>query len=147
MLARIWLIEKGDICNECTRSDVCHNHSKCLHLVASAGRSINDKDKCVVSISGNYRRFPIFAKESDSVAPTGKVGFIGGVILSRGNELLLDLPNRESMFTSQSSQNHDIINYHIDKILTYTDLKQLGKENIIAALNKADWRVSGSDGA
>ncbi len=78
VLARIWLIEKGDICKDCTKSEVCHNHSKCLHLVASDGRSINNKDKRIVSINGNYRRFPLSDKESDCVATTGKVGFIGG---------------------------------------------------------------------
>ena len=77
VLARIWLIEKGDICKDCTKAQVCHNFSSCLHLVASDGRSINN-EKRTVSINGNYRRFPISAKDSGSVVSTGKVGYIGG---------------------------------------------------------------------
>ena len=45
VLARIWLIEPGDICDNCSKRKSCSDQSKCLHLVASDGRSIQSKDK------------------------------------------------------------------------------------------------------
>ena len=62
-----------------------------------------------------------------------------GVILSRGKGLLLDLPNRGSMFSSQSRQGPDIINDYTDKILTYSDLRIRVK---ITSLSCAHLQVS-----
>ncbi len=76
VLARIWLIKPGDICDSCPKRESCSNHDKCLRLVASDGRSIQNKDKRSVSIDGNYRRFPICAVKSNSLASLGKIGFI-----------------------------------------------------------------------
>ena len=39
VLARIWLIRPGDICATCRFKEECPDHTECLHLVASAGRS------------------------------------------------------------------------------------------------------------
>ncbi len=78
VLARIWLIEPGDICDNCSKRKSCSNQSKCLHLVASDGSSIQSKDKRSVSIDGNYRRFPIHTTKSNKLASLGKIGFIAG---------------------------------------------------------------------
>jgi len=84
VLARIWLIEPGDICDNCIKGKTCSNREKCLHLVASDGRSMQNKDKRSVSINGNYNRFPISTTKSNTLASLGKVGFIAGT----GNALL-----------------------------------------------------------
>ena len=42
VLARIWLIGPGDICATCRLKEECPDQTKCLHLVASAGRSGGD---------------------------------------------------------------------------------------------------------
>src|SRR5512132_3435659 len=38
-LARIWLIAPGDICPSCVVRADCPDQTRCLHLLASAGRS------------------------------------------------------------------------------------------------------------
>ncbi|MEO6203600.1 MAG: hypothetical protein ABIP82_10360, partial [Nitrospirales bacterium] len=44
VLARIWLIRPGDICSTCRFREECPDQTRCLHLVASAGRSsVEDK--------------------------------------------------------------------------------------------------------
>ena len=39
-LVRIWLVGPGDICGDCPMREECPDKTRCLHLVASAGRSI-----------------------------------------------------------------------------------------------------------
>ncbi len=41
-LARIWLIAPGDICSSCLVRAECPDQTHCLHLLASAGRSVLD---------------------------------------------------------------------------------------------------------
>jgi len=63
-LARIWLVEPGDLCATCRLREKCPDQRRCLHLVASAGAS---KDGAVelTGINGAYRRLPIgFGKVS-----------------------------------------------------------------------------------
>lgn len=50
-LARIWLLEPGDLCGECFKASVCAMKTDCLHLRASAGLSAN--------LDGEYRRVPL----------------------------------------------------------------------------------------
>lgn len=86
VLARIWLIEPGDICESCSKHKSCYDHSKCLHLVASNGNSLQNKEQHSDSIDGNYRRFPICNTKPQSLASLGKVGFIADT----GKALLYD---------------------------------------------------------
>jgi len=58
--ARIWMLEKGDLCEEgCIHaaitggSDDCHDRSRCLHLIVSSGR--------YTRIDGGHRRVPLGA--------------------------------------------------------------------------------------
>src|SRR5215475_7541717 len=39
-LARIWLLGPGDICSTCRMSSECSDRTRCLHLAATAGRSL-----------------------------------------------------------------------------------------------------------
>ncbi len=92
VLARIWLIESGDICDNCSKRKTCSDRSKCLHLVASDGRSIQNRDKRSVLVDGNYSRFPIYTTKSDKLASLGKIGFIAG----SGNALLFNDIDRDT---------------------------------------------------
>lgn len=82
-LARIWLIERGDICAACPLRGECPDQTKCLHLAASGGRSRNG-DAEWASLEGRFKRFPLGAR---------KVGMIGAT----GEAVLLDIvePDKE----------------------------------------------------
>jgi transcriptional regulator with GAF, ATPase, and Fis domain len=78
-LARIWLVEPGDLCATCRLRDKCPDQSRCLHLVASAGTS-KDGSIELTGINGAYRRLPIgFGKVSpaDSGEPVLLPGLTG----------------------------------------------------------------------
>jgi len=68
-LARIWLRESGDICDECFLGNECDDRCECLHLVASAGASLNGKEDWSFR-EGYFRRIPLSKTK-------GKVGVIG----------------------------------------------------------------------
>jgi formate hydrogenlyase transcriptional activator len=57
-LARIWLLDPGDICPTCPMSAECPDHTACLHLVSSAGRSLQE-GKDWSGLGGRFRRFPV----------------------------------------------------------------------------------------
>jgi transcriptional regulator with GAF, ATPase, and Fis domain len=40
LLARLWLLDKGDLCASCPMRPVCPDQTRCLHLVASAESSL-----------------------------------------------------------------------------------------------------------
>jgi len=66
-LARIWLEGPGDICGVCPMRPDCPDQTRCLHLVASAGRSL-DGTKNWCGIEGHFRRFPL------GVRKVGRIG-------------------------------------------------------------------------
>jgi formate hydrogenlyase transcriptional activator len=57
-LARIWLMEPGDVCRTCPMAGLCPDHTACLHLVASAGRSL-EAGKRWTGLGGRFQRFPV----------------------------------------------------------------------------------------
>jgi formate hydrogenlyase transcriptional activator len=67
-LARVWLIQPGDLCNSCFLRSECPDQTKCLHLVASAGHSRDAREEWS-NLQGHFRRIPL--------GGTGKVGSIG----------------------------------------------------------------------
>lgn len=71
-LARIWVLRRGDICDRCQVESECQDHSSCLHLVASAGRSSTDTKLQWNSLDGQYSRFPLGARKVGHIAATGK---------------------------------------------------------------------------
>jgi len=82
VLARIWLVEKGDICETCRFRSECPDKTRCLHLVASAGNS--DDPKIDHSrIDGGFRRFPMGVRKIGRVGMTGEPLLLAGV---RGDE-------------------------------------------------------------
>jgi transcriptional regulator with GAF, ATPase, and Fis domain len=70
-LARIWLIEPGDICATCPRAGECASRVRCLHLAASAGRSQVDEQEWK-RIDGAFRRFPLGVLKIGRVGSTGE---------------------------------------------------------------------------
>jgi PAS domain S-box-containing protein len=83
-LARIWLLESGDICDECFLGSECDDHCECLHLVASAGASLNEKEDWSFR-EGYFRRIPLSKTK-------GKVGVIGAT----GNSIRIESITPES---------------------------------------------------
>lgn len=71
VLARIWLLEMGDICETCRFRPDCPDQSRCLHLVASAGHSI-DPAVTHTRLAGSFRRFPLGVRKIGQVAKTGE---------------------------------------------------------------------------
>lgn len=57
-LARIWLLDRGDICADCRMRVECPDQTACLHLVASAGQSL-ESGRGWSGLGGRFRRFPI----------------------------------------------------------------------------------------
>lgn len=77
VLARIWIIGPGDLCKTCPWLKNCPDQTTCLHLAASNGRSLYNKQR-YLWLKGHYKRFPLFTEESDNITATGKIGYIGG---------------------------------------------------------------------
>ncbi len=67
-LARIWLVNKGDICSSCHMLARCHDRRACLHLVASAGVRTTVDNPDWSRIDGEFQRIPL---------GLGKIGRVG----------------------------------------------------------------------
>lgn len=76
-LARIWLVQEGDICDRCEMRAECPTQTHCLHLRASAGRSL-DPDSSLVwgRLDGRFRRFPLGVRKIGRVAASGEPEFV-----------------------------------------------------------------------
>lgn len=71
VLARIWLIEPGDVCQECRFRSECPSQTRCLHLEASAGNSTDSKQN-YARLDGSFKRFPIGVRKIGRVAQSGE---------------------------------------------------------------------------
>ena len=71
-LCRIWLRRPGLGCETCLMRRECPDQTECLHLVASAGRSIVDPERDLTSTVGAFRRFPIGVRKVGKIAATGE---------------------------------------------------------------------------
>jgi transcriptional regulator with GAF, ATPase, and Fis domain len=74
-LARIWLVDQGDICKLCHLRAKCPNHTSCLHLVASAGLRRLEGAPDWSRTDGEYQRIPL------GVGKIGRVGASGKAIV------------------------------------------------------------------
>ncbi len=79
-LARIWLIGPGDICATCPMGGECPSRVRCLHLVASAGRSQVDGHEWN-GIDGSFRRIPLGVKKIGHVGASGSSFLIEDAVL------------------------------------------------------------------
>lgn len=71
-MARMWVMQPGDICDDCPVASECNDHSNCLHLVASAGQSTVDHKVQWTNLNGQHSRFPIGSRKVGHIASTGK---------------------------------------------------------------------------
>ena len=74
-LARIWLIEKGDLCADCLMAPRCPDPARCLHLVASDGFRRPDERPDWSRMDGEYTRIPL------GIGKVGRVGASGEAIV------------------------------------------------------------------
>jgi transcriptional regulator with GAF, ATPase, and Fis domain len=71
-LARVWLMRPGDICGTCPLRTECPDQVACLHLVASAGRSIAEPARSWTRTDGAFRRFPFGVRKVGLIAQSGE---------------------------------------------------------------------------
>src|SRR5881398_2032123 len=71
MLARIWLIEPGDICATCRMRPECPDQTRCLHLVASAGSPRASPGEDWSRLDGDFCRVPLGVPEVGRIGATG----------------------------------------------------------------------------
>lgn len=81
-LARIWLLNGGDLCETCRFRPECPDQTRCLHLVASAGNA-SDPAVDLTRIDGAFRRFPLGVRKIGRVAASGQALFLPDL---RGDE-------------------------------------------------------------
>jgi signal transduction histidine kinase len=71
-LARIWLLGPGDMCAACPMRPECPDQTRCLHLVASAGRPLVAPSETWARIDGAFRRMPLGARKVGQIAVRGE---------------------------------------------------------------------------
>jgi transcriptional regulator with GAF, ATPase, and Fis domain len=74
-LARIWLLDQGDLCKSCHLLPKCPDHTSCLHLVASAGLRRVEEAPDWSRTEGEYQRIPL------GIGKIGRVGASGEAIV------------------------------------------------------------------
>jgi PAS domain S-box-containing protein len=77
-LARIWLLNGGDLCETCRFRQECPDQTRCLHLVASAGNA-GDPAVDLTRIDGAFRRFPLGVRKIGRVGASGQALFLPDV--------------------------------------------------------------------
>jgi transcriptional regulator with GAF, ATPase, and Fis domain len=71
-LARVWLVDKGDLCSTCCMRAKCPDQTSCLHLVASAGRPQADLKGDWSRIDDEFQRIPLGVGKIGGVAVSGQ---------------------------------------------------------------------------
>jgi transcriptional regulator with GAF, ATPase, and Fis domain len=77
-LARVWLIAPGDICETCPLRAECPDQTRCLHLSASAGASVDGRADWS-RLDGAFRRFPLGVRKIGRIGASGDGLFIEDV--------------------------------------------------------------------
>jgi transcriptional regulator with GAF, ATPase, and Fis domain len=70
-LARVWLFGPGDICERCRWQTTCAERTRCLHLVASQGRSLGRREDWS-RLNGDFCRFPLNKAKIGWIGATGE---------------------------------------------------------------------------
>lgn len=71
-LARVWMVAPGDICNTCNEYAACQDKSRCLHLMASSGLSIDNTTTWNTIENSVFRRFPMGGRKVGLIASSGQ---------------------------------------------------------------------------
>ena len=77
-LARVWLIAPGDICETCPLRAECPDQTRCLHLSASAGASLDGRADWS-RLDGAFKRFPLGVRKIGRIGASGDGLFIEDV--------------------------------------------------------------------
>ena len=72
VLARLWLLDKGDLCPACPMRPRCPDQSRCLHLVASAESSLGEPREEGPQTERELRRIPVGVGAIGRIAATGQ---------------------------------------------------------------------------
>jgi transcriptional regulator with GAF, ATPase, and Fis domain len=70
-MVRVWLMDTGDMCESCKFAPQCRDKTKCLHLKASAGRSLVNAFEWT-NTTGAFSRFPVGIRKVGKIAQEGK---------------------------------------------------------------------------
>ena len=70
-LARVWLVEPGDICPSCPLRTECADRTACLHLAASAGAPLDPRADWT-RLDGAFSRFPLGARKIGHIGKAGE---------------------------------------------------------------------------
>ena len=71
-LVRIWLKEAGDACGTCADRPQCPDQRQCLHLRASAGRSLSGRRQWNSTVRSAFGRFPLGVRKVGQIAASGR---------------------------------------------------------------------------
>ena len=71
-LARLWLLEKGDLCASCSMRSRCPDQTRCLHLVASADSTLGRPKEGAHQAELELRRIPFGVGAIGRIAATGQ---------------------------------------------------------------------------
>ncbi|MGL6094384.1 MAG: sigma 54-interacting transcriptional regulator [Fimbriiglobus sp.] len=71
-LVRIWLAQPTTECAGCPIADICRTQTRCLHLVASGGRSAAVPGVAWTRTDGDFRRMPFGSRKVGRIALTGE---------------------------------------------------------------------------
>jgi formate hydrogenlyase transcriptional activator len=82
--ARIWLLNPGDICQDCFLRDSCQDHSQCLHSVAADGNTLHVD---LGTLYEQFRRVPLSNRVLGRVAQEGT-----SLLTNDAQELIAGLP-------------------------------------------------------
>src|ERR1035441_10922138 len=65
LVARLWLLEKGDLCAACPMRPRCPDQTRCLHLVASAESSVGVPGEEGRQAERELRRIPLGVRSEE----------------------------------------------------------------------------------
>ena len=71
-LVRIWLSQPTSSCVGCATAEICRTQERCLHLVASGGRSIGSPAVEWTGTEGAFKRMPFGTRKVGRIAQSGE---------------------------------------------------------------------------
>jgi transcriptional regulator with GAF, ATPase, and Fis domain len=95
-LARVWLFDAGDICDTCSMRPECADQTRCLHLVASAGRSLDGAEDWS-RLTGEFKRVPSNARKVGHIAATATSVLLPDIAIDDRWKPRADWISRESI--------------------------------------------------
>jgi len=126
VLARIWLVAPGDICESCRLRPECPDQTRCLRLAASAGNPGDGKEN-YTRLDGAFRRIPLGVRKVGRAGQSGEPLLLADV---RGDEEWIAEPKwmkREGVKTFAGQPL--VFRGEVLGVLAIFDTKVLGQED------------------